>query len=240
MPDPLHRHDVMLPRPKRWYEGEGYNRLIHDRQLLAANYPTLSQHIDNVRGQVHVEGIIRLIAECGVPTDIAVRLEFPWSYPEHEPLAYDLDNRFPRGADGHLTTDGRYCLWLPPKSRWDPTDPDALVHFLNELALFLDQRLTYEAEGKDWPGEEWGHNAAGYIEFVLEKFDGNQKLLDSLAPVFAGRYRLPGKHKCLCGSGLKYKKCHLGLVQEIKQEVGAELLQRVFNGYRSNLPAVTK
>lgn len=226
--------DVMLPKPKRWYEGEGRSRLIHDRKLLADAYPDLRYVIDGTTGQVYIVGLITIVAECGVPTEIAVRIDFPADYPEHEPLVYDAGSRFPHIADRHFLPDGQCCLWLPPKSRWNPDDPDGLYCFLNEVVVFFDQQLVCEAEGKGWPGNQWSHGEAGYIEFVLEKLGGDYKLLAILAPIFAGRYRFPGKRRCPCGSGLKYKKCHQGIVQEISQQVGPERLRIIFQRHTLN------
>jgi hypothetical protein len=56
----------------------------------------------------------------------------------------DDENWFPADLDRHLLTGGRCCLWLPLQSRWT-NDRDALLPFLDELAVFFDRQLVYDA-----------------------------------------------------------------------------------------------
>ncbi len=156
-------------KPKTWYQRDEGERLAQDRDRIASVFPGLSYRIDEQAGRVFLEGTITLEAECGISTPIQVRVEFPDDYPEHEPRVYDAAQRFPHEADRHFYPDGRCCLWLPPESRWNEKDPDGLCRFLEEVAVFLDQQLTYEAVGKGrWPGRQRGHGDAGYVEFVLD------------------------------------------------------------------------
>jgi hypothetical protein len=184
---------------------------------------------------------IRLLAECGVPTDIQVRVEFPDDYPKGEPRAYDAANRFPHAVDRHFYPDGRCCLWLLPESRWNRSDPEGLCRFLEEVAVFFDRQLVYDAEGKGtWPGKQRGHGSNGYIEFVQELLDGDQQLLTVLAPIFANVSDIGRNRQCPCGSGLKYKKCHLTTVEEISRRVGWVTLRGVFRRWLDKNPTIEK
>src|SRR6266567_1096614 len=171
----LYRRAPTQAKPKAWYQRDGGERLAQDRERIAAAFPGLSYQIDEQAGRVFLEGTITLLAECGISTPIQVRVEFPDDYPEHEPRVYDAAQRFPHEADRHFYSDGQCCLWLPPESRWDAKDPDGVCRFLEEVAVFLDQQLTYEALGKGrWPGRQRSHGDAGYVEFVLELLGGDQ------------------------------------------------------------------
>ena len=221
----VHTH----PKPRPWFERDGDRRLRSDQACIAATFPDLMYHIDEAAGGVSLEGSITLLAECGVPTCIPVRVEFPGDYPTREPRVYDAAGRFPHEANRHFYPDGQCCLWLPPESRWDATDPEGLVRFLEEVAVFLDRQLVYEAEGKGtWPGAQRGHSGDGYVEFVQELLGGDQQLLVVLAPIFAHHSDIGRNSRCPCGSGLKYKKCHLATVQEISRRVGFVTLRKVF------------
>lgn len=220
------------PKPNPWYKRDGGARLAQDRALISERYPGLVFHIDDQAGRVYLDGELTLLAECGVPTRIRVRVDFPANYPSQEPRAYDVANRFPHVPDRHFCPDGQCCLWLPPESRWNPSDPEGLCRFLEEVAIFFDRQLVYDVEGKSsWPGGERGHGAAGYVEFVEELLNGDRGLLGALAPTFANISRIGRNSSCPCGSGRKYKRCHLGLVEEISHRVGVVKLRGAFRKY---------
>ena len=95
--------------------------------------------------------------------------------------------------------------------------------------MFLDQQLTYEAAGKkQWPGKQRGHGDAGYVEFVQELLDGDQHLFNALVPTFANRSHVQRNDPCPCGSGIKYKRCHMCVVEEISRRVGPIQLYAIF------------
>jgi hypothetical protein len=222
-------------KPKTWYERDGGERLARDRERIAAAFPGLSYRIDEQARHVFLEGTITLEAECGIGTLIQVRVEFPDNYPEHEPRVYDAAQRFPHEADRHFYPDGQCCLWLPPESRWNAKDADGLCRFLEEVAVYLDQQLTFEAVGKgQWPGRQRSHGDAGYIEFVLELLGGDQRLLAALASTLANRSGVQRNSPCPCDSGIKYKRCHLHTVEEISRKVGLIRLYAVFRRWCKN------
>lgn len=107
------------------------------------------------------------VADCGVPTSIAVRLAFSYDYPQSEPRAFDAGESFPHHANRHFYEDGSCCLWLELESSWDPADIDALESFLDQLAVFFDRQLICDATGGNYLlGESRGHGDAGYMEYA--------------------------------------------------------------------------
>ncbi|HZO71030.1 MAG TPA: SEC-C domain-containing protein [Ktedonobacteraceae bacterium] len=226
----LYQRAHMQTKPKSWYELDGGERLAQERERIAVAFPGLLYRIDELAKRVFLEGTITLVAECGIPTTIQLRVEFPNGYPEYEPRVYDAGQRFPHVADRHFYPDGQCCLWLPPESRWNGKDPDGLCLLLEEVAVFLDQQLTYEAMGKgQWPGRQRSHRDAGYIEFILELLGSDQRLLEALAPTLANRSGVERNASCPCGSGIKYKRCHLRVVEEIGRRVGWIRLYAIFD-----------
>ena len=218
-----------LPKIRPWYERGGGRRLEHDRALIAAPYPDLTHRIDNEAGRAFLEGSITLRANCGVRTRIALRVILPYLYPRIEPFAYDIGNRFPHSYDRHFHPDGCCCLWLPPETLWNPDDLDALRHFLDQVAIFLDKQLVCDASGgKSWPGEAHSHGVAGYVEFVRDLLGGSNELLVAFAPVFVNGSIIGRNDQCPCGCGYKYKKCHWHAVQEISRRVGPAILRQQF------------
>lgn len=225
---PLRGHQKT--RVKAWYErGEGIARLAHDRALVLREYPTLSYRIDEDAGLVYLEGTLVYRSACGIPTEVPVRVDFPRDYPHYEPRALDVAGLFEHSLDRHFATDdGQCCLWLPPKSRWDASDPDTLLTFLDEVVVFFHRQLVYDAGGQvEWPGPQYGHRIDGYEQWITEEFNDAQALRIFI-PILKAHLKIGRNDKCPCGSGRKFKKCHNEKVEQIRRGVAASILERVF------------
>lgn len=172
---------------------------IRDRRLVAEYYPSLRFYLDRREQLVTLEGNIVIVADCGVRTPITTLIKFPWSYWEIEPRAYDAQRRFQALPgrhinDRHLTGNGRCCLWLPPRSRWNGNDPNSLRDFLDELSVFFERQLIYDVTGA-WPGLEYSHREAGYVEELAEEPDG---VADLLVPVIRRETHVDPYGPCPC------------------------------------------
>ena len=215
---------------KPWYQLDGGPRLAQDRACIAEMFPELSYRIDETAERVFLDGAITLVAECGVPTSISVRVEFPSDYPQGEPRIFEVAGRFPHVSDRHFFADGQCCLWLPPESRWKSNKPDGLCRILEEVAVFFDQQLVYEAEGLDvWPGGQRSHGEEGYLEYVQDVLGGDQQLVAAFVPILAGPKKgyAQSNDLCPCGSKRKYKRCHKQRVEEVRRRLEGKYLQYI-------------
>jgi hypothetical protein len=217
----------MRVRPKPWFERRAGRVLLAEQALVEEHYPNLAFRVDPDSGLMCLTGNFTLQADCGVPTEISVQVVFPMDYPDSEPGAYDAVGRFPVSDDRHIVTGGRFCLWLPPCSRWEKDDPKRLVRFLDEVTVFLERQLVYDVTG-DWPGEQYKHRAAGYEEFMLSALGGRAEYLRIFFPVILGQEHLGRNSPCLCGSGKKYKRCHVQAIEEIRVRMGRNTLDFLY------------
>jgi SEC-C motif len=219
-------------RIKAWFEkGQGAARLKSDKALVLEAYPTLEYHIDKDTGALCLKGVFAYDSKSGIRDEIKLRVVFPFLYPEREPRAYDVESHFPHTLERHFYDDGyhdgRCCLWLPPQSKWKASDQDGLLVFLDELALFFERQLIFDATGK-WPGSEYAHGNTGYHEWIEEMLGGNEVLVIKLGPVLANQVNTTRNDPCPCDSGRKYKRCHLSTVDHIRRKVDARVLQALF------------
>jgi hypothetical protein len=219
---------------KPWYEkGEGAARLARDKVLLA-DYPTLEYITDEETRSLNLEGAFVYDSRSGIRDVIKVCVVFPFDYPNHEPRAYDSDSHFPHTLERHFYNDGhadgRCCLWLPPKSKWNPKDPESLRVFLDELAIFLERQLIFDATGK-WPGNEYDHGSNGYLEWIKEVLSNSNHLVEIFSPLLGGFVKISRNDGCPCGAGTKYKRCHLSRIEEIRRGVPLTILQQLFAGH---------
>ncbi len=108
-------------------------------------------------------------------------------------------------ADLHFFGDGACCLSLKYAAERNLT----LDQYISELVIPFFYRLSYTdrydlATAKDDLWGEYPHGVAGEIEYQDEilQLAGNN----------------PGRNQpCPCGSGLKYKRCHLDEVEAVKR-----------------------
>ncbi len=226
----MYRRGHSPSKPKAWFERSDGHVLRAEEALVKEFYPSLRFRPDADGGRMNLEGDFVLQTECGVSTSIAIRLLFPRNYPDSEPTAFDARGRFPVSADRHIIKDGQFCLWLPPCSPWDKDDPNRLRRFLDEVTVFLERQLIFDATGgKIWPGNQYKHGAAGYEEFMLALLDGDDADLSSLFPVILGKIH-PGRNEiCPCGSQKKYKRCHSDAIAEIVSRIGRRALECLYN-----------
>jgi hypothetical protein len=225
----LYRRGRSPSKPKAWFERSVGQVLRAEEALATESYPGLRFRLDTDTGRMNLEGDFVLQTDCGVTTSIAIRVVFPRDYPESEPTAFDAAGRFPVSADRHIIKDGQFCLWLPPCSAWDKDDPNRLRRFLDEVTVFLERQLIFDATGgKIWPGGQYKHGAEGYEEFMLALLDGDDAHLFSLFPVILGKAHLGRNDVCPCGSQKKYKHCHSDTVAEIVGRIGRSTLDYLY------------
>ncbi len=219
---------------KPWYERNS-GRLSSDRAIVAELYPSLQFCLNEESASASLEGsVVIRDAECGIPTDISTLVKFPRDYPANEPAAYDAQRRFKPWPyrdlkERHIAADtGKCCLWLHPRSEWVPADPRGLGHFLDQLIVFFERQLIYDETGK-WPGPAYGHEREGYIEFIREQLGDQIAHLDKLLPLITLCSRVGPNDTCPCGSGIKFKKCHLRLIEKIQAQIGVTTIWAQFH-----------
>jgi hypothetical protein len=196
---------------------------VADTALVAENFPTLAFRIDEEAHLVFLEGPLVIGSTCGISTSIETKLVFPRSYPGAEPFAYDATQRFKpypgkNIEDRHLYATGQCCLWLPPLSSWSSSNPTALRDFLDQLVVFFDRQLIYDDCGV-WPGPAYEHGERGYRQFIQEELQNEAALADVLIPIILRQVSIGRNEGCPCGSELKFKKCHLRIVETIQSRI---------------------
>lgn len=215
---------------KAWFERSHGARLESDKLLVREFFPSLEFEIDQEIKRVSLAGLLSMGTDCGVSTEIPLRVEFPTDYPDSEPVAFDSSGRFKPApgktlADRHIFTGGQFCLWLPPTTRWNKDDDRALVKFLDEVVVFVDRQLIYDITGK-WPGPHYDHGDNGFKEYIVERL-GSAELFETLRPVLSSERSVGRNDPCPCGRSVKYKKCHFEILAKLEREVGVVQIRRL-------------
>lgn len=161
-------------------------------------------------GIAFVEGRFRIRSQHGHTYDVAtLRIEYPPHFPERgqtpKVVLLSHRDRWQPIADAHIFSDWSLCLFVPSEAPVDFSKQDSLNAFFAVLQTYLFKQWIFQRAlareqftGRPavWPGEARSHGVAGVAEAVQD----------------AGR--LGRNAPCPCGSGLKFKNCHMRLLRQ--------------------------
>jgi hypothetical protein len=150
-------------------------------------------------------GDVRVESQHGhVYGNFRIRTVYPSSFPERGRVpSVHLEShrdRWRSGGNSHIEEDWRLCLFVPMESGIDFTRLDALERLFACIHTFLIKEYIYQrclgkqavtGEPAIWPGEARSHGVRGIREALRE------------------RGSLGRNEPCPCGSGRKFKKCHM-------------------------------
>ncbi len=120
--------------------------------------------------------------------------------------------------DLHVNPNGTICLCPKPEEKRRFPGKVNLRKFVNELVIPYFSELSYFEKTGKWIWGQYSHGPAGIMEYYLDnRNDNDPKLLDdclmaigidphefSIEPYA----QINGREHCVCGSKLKFKKCH--------------------------------
>lgn len=192
MNEQMHWYEV---RPSRWQR---------EQQFAAATLDNFEAAIDD-EGHACFLGDLEVCSEHGhVYESVRLRFVYPAAFPASNlPPSVYLEshrNRWKNTVDSHIESDWKLCLFVPGESRIDFAEDESLQKLLAVVHTFLlkeriyQRRLAIEqfrGSVAKWPGQDRSHGLQGIREAIRD--------MGGL-----GRNDL-----CPCGSGEKFKKCHL-------------------------------
>jgi SEC-C motif len=218
------RRSVKKPEP--WFERRGgCERLERELDSIKAEFPDLRRI---TYGDVAVlEGAITIyLPKSDGYRSVQMGVVFPKDYPKSQPDSYDIAHVFRAHPgktmlDRHMSENGYCCLWLI--SQWNREDPEALVNYLRQLAIFVRRQFIYDALKGRWAGPQWKHGPSGFVQFVRESLDDWPPLVPLLENALRQNVKFSSRRSpCPCGSGRRYEHCH----------------QKTIKGVLRNLPPV--
>lgn len=186
-------HEAM---PQRWKQ---------EQSIASTLLNEFEAGIDSA-GSAFVRGLFNVVSEHGhVYETVKLRITYPPTFPaRNQPPSVYLESHrdsWEKGGDSHIESDWRLCLFVPSESGIDFGVAGSLNGLLAVTHTFLFKQRIYQhrlvcsrLDGKkaEWPGEDRSHGLQGIREAVQD----------------AGG--IGRNDPCPCGSGKKFKRCHLG------------------------------
>lgn len=184
------------------------SRVIKDIDAGLKSYPDLQRVTED--GYLCVKGEIPLVHPGKGEIDrYEVLIKFPEAFPRCFPKVIETSKKIPRVADRHVNHDNTLCLAVLPEERVISKNGMSFKFFLDKVLVPHLARETYYERKGVYPDGEYAHGYEGiweYYESILGKAD-RTKIVEELELIAHSKW--PGRnHKCPCGSGLKFKKCH--------------------------------
>ncbi|MCY4623607.1 MAG: SEC-C metal-binding domain-containing protein [Chloroflexi bacterium] len=199
--------------------GVSFPGLRYDRESgVIAGELELRAAYDSEREKLHIGGDDSTVGMDSYLCDsFSIRIELAALDRNGWPAVYEVGDRHARIAeteqvdaiDLHFYPDGACCLGLQPLADRRTT----LKEFIDELVVPFFYRLSYtEIHGLEAARRHlWGEYSHGE--------PGLREYLSDLADI--ARRGLGRNDLCTCGSGRKYKRCHLGEVDRFSRALGA-------------------
>jgi ubiquitin-protein ligase len=198
-------------------------RLLRDRELLAAHEPQLRFEIDADGETAEAIGSLSIQLPDGSPEAIEVRIEFRSDYPRRPPRAYDTHGRWTPELDRHIEGGGRFCLFLPGANEPDLKPEGALLHYIADLKAFLRQQLILDSQRRHnpnarFPGPEWPHGIRGaYAIFAAESLAKASTAVPEQLWEAAKRADVGRTMLCPCNSGKTIGDCHRPTLKNLRR-----------------------
>jgi hypothetical protein len=187
-----------------WYN-DNPQRWLREQEIAAEILTDFEPSIDG-NGNATFHGDLELCSEHGhVYESVRISVVYPSTFPaRNQPPSVYLEshrNRWKNVADSHIESDWKLCLFVPGESGIAFADGDSLKKLLGVIHTFLLKERIYQrrlakaqrtGEIAEWPGPDRTHGLEGIREAIRDMG------------------RVGRNDPCPCGSGLKFKKCHLG------------------------------
>lgn len=144
---------------------------------------------------------------------------FPKTYPKGFPVMQDLSKEFPWEDDWHISpSSGECCVCGVIEKEEEAQRGITILEFVKNYVLQFYANQIYRKEFGYYKNGEYSHYIEGVWESLEEEFMTKDRLKIK-------NYLLEMKNKrgrnevCFCGSGRKYKKCHLPRIKIIESVV---------------------
>jgi len=192
----------------RWFDADP-GRWRQEQVIATRLLENCKAGIDR-QGRAYLRGVLGLYSEHAHRYDsVQLLIVYPDAFPEsNEPPDIYLESHrdiWINLGDSHIEEDWRLCLFVPFEAGINFADESSLQEYIAVVHTFLlKQRIYQKRMAKTaltggvarWPGEDRSHGLKGIKEAI-----------DDLG-------RLGRNPPCPCGSGKKFKKCHMREIRD--------------------------
>lgn len=147
-----------------------------------------------------------------------IEIKIPDDYPSSLPTVYETSNRIPKLDLYHVNTNGGLCLGSRRKISEIFSKEPCLLGFIKNTIIPFFYSFCYLVDNGIRPYGELSHGSLGILEDYKELLglEGKKEVLDFLDymllhPFYQKpqrKFKIRTRDLCLCGSKLRFGKCH--------------------------------
>lgn len=139
-----------------------------------------------------------------------VKILFLENYPKVLPKLFEIGGKIEREPDWHINHDGSCCLGPDVKLIKALDGKVSLLNWLKILVVPFLANHHFKVKNGVYAGKEYSHGTRGIVEYYQESWNTDDIYDIRRKLEFIVGLRKWGKNKkCFCGSGQKYKLCHM-------------------------------
>lgn len=203
------------------------NRVIKDIDHSILSY-SLLKRVDE-KGYVRVVGEIPLIhPEKGEFDRYKVSISFPTFYPKCFPKVIETSKKIPREDYRHVNPDNTLCLAVEPEEKAIVKSGISFKYFLDKILVPHLARETFREINGTYPDGEYAHGNSGIWQFYEStlKTSDRKLIIGELEEIIYSKWK--GRNElCRCGSGQKFKVCHLGMWNTIMKSGKDYVIEKI-------------
>ena len=204
----------------------GYDLFVRQLDEACVDFPNL--RIKSKAGRQYLKGSVDIKnSEDVVVCSYLIEVHFVEKFPYRFPKLFEVGDDIPREADWHKYPDGSCCITVEPDEILRCKFGISVSDFIKKYAIpYLANQYHRKHFGKYL--NEYAHGKYGLIEYFTELMKTDDRALWNEYIYYAlgiKKVDTERNEQCLCGSGVKFKKCHIPVFEDIRKIGGADILK---------------
>lgn len=198
------------------------NKLFENElQNAIKKYPDLIVR-KNSDGSEYLKGILNIPDDTGnIADSFSIEIHATAKFPYRYPKVYEVGGDIPMEADWHKYNDNSCCLTVEQEELIDCHYGITLIYFIERVVIPYFANQIYRKTTGHYLNE-YPHGIDGVRLFYSNLFESDDKNLWKTCVINCfTKGKFERNHKCYCGSGRKFKTCHLP-VEDKLQILGKE------------------
>lgn len=204
---------------------------LNHLEQAVVQFPNL-RILEEGGGNCYLRGVLDIPDDDGdVAGSFLIEIKRSKGFPFRFPYLFEVGGDIPNEADRHKYPDSSCCITVWTDEILKCKHGINVVEFIQNFAIpYFANQIYFKKEGK-YKNGEYAHGVKGIEQFysTLMKTSNKDRWVTYFKYAFRGQKIESGRNDiCLCGGPLKFKNCHLRVLDTLRQ-IGEEQVLKDFN-----------
>jgi hypothetical protein len=184
-------------------------------ELVVKEYSQLK--IKKADNTLYLKGILDIPDDQNnIVGSFAVEIYSTAKFPYRFPKLFEVGDDIPCSADFHKYSDNSCCITVPANEILICKNGVTILRYIKDFVIpYFANQLYRKQEGKFF--NEYSHGVEGIYEFYTDLFHSkDHSIWIKCLNIAMGKSKYERNSLCYCGSGIKYKKCHLQVENNLR------------------------